>query len=111
MNASDFIDIDEDIPAFNIWFDNCERLRTANLIELDDDDDDEVLDEDDPASTESLPKISEVMEMMRKLHLLARTQQPQLHPIIYQLESRLIDIYISFKSKRQTTLDDFFENN
>jgi len=33
MNASDFIDIDEDIPAFNIWFDNDECLRTADLIE------------------------------------------------------------------------------
>ena len=47
--------------------------------------------------------------MIRKPHLLAIAQHPQLHPIINQLESQITDIYVSSKSKRQTVLDDFLE--
>ena len=108
MNASDFVDMNEDMPAFNLWYDDCERLLTTDLIEVDDD---ELPDETDFPSTETPPKISEVMEMLRKLHLLAIAQHPQLHPIINQLESQITDIYVSSKSKRQTVLDDFLGNN
>ena len=108
MHASDFVDMDEDVPAFNLWYDDCERLLTTGLIELDDD---ALPDETELPSTETPSKISEVMEMIRKLHLLAIAQHPQLHPIVNQLESQINDIYVSSKSKRQTVLDAFFGNN
>ena len=108
MSASDFVDTDEDMPAFNLWYDDCERLVTTDLIELDDD---ELPDETDLPSTETPPKISEVMEMIRELHLLAKAQHPHLHPIINQLESQITDIYASSKSKKQIVLNDFFGNN
>jgi len=41
-------------------------LNACDIIELD----------DNPISTESPPKITEAMKMIRKLHLSARAQQP-----------------------------------
>ncbi|CAF3630394.1 unnamed protein product [Rotaria socialis] len=77
MNAADFVDIDNDTPAYNEWFDQCEQLVLCEIKGQDDDynDDDQIL-------TESPPKLTEAMEMIRKLHLLAITQQPQLHQLI-----------------------------
>ncbi|CAF0817642.1 unnamed protein product [Rotaria sordida] len=37
MSASDFIDIDKDVPTFNELFDNCENLMARDIIQLDDD--------------------------------------------------------------------------
>ena len=51
------------------------------------------------------------MEMVRKLHLLATTQQPQLYSLINEIEFRLIDIYIDSKAKRQATLQEFLKKN
>jgi hypothetical protein len=46
--------------------------------------------------------------MMHKLRLLATAQQPQLHKLINELESKLIDFYIDSRNRKQTTIDDFF---
>jgi hypothetical protein len=73
MIITAFIDIDKDTPVFNEWFDKYEHFISCDVIELDDDDNDRI-------STESPPKITKGMEMIGKLHLLAITQQPQLHP-------------------------------
>ncbi|CAF1258618.1 unnamed protein product [Rotaria sordida] len=106
MNAADFVDIDNDTPEYNEWFDQCEQLVLCDIKEQDNDyyDDDQIL-------TESPPKLTETMEMKRKLHLLATTQQPQLHQLINELESKLTDVYINSKTKRQATLEDFFKQN
>ena len=106
MNAADFVDIDNDTPAYNEWFDSCEQLVVCDIKEQNDD-----YDDDDRIPTESPPKIIEAMEMTRKLHLLATTQQPQLHQLINELESKLTDVYINSKTKRQTTLEGFFKQN
>ncbi|CAF2944116.1 unnamed protein product [Rotaria sp. Silwood2] len=77
--------------------------QTLNAADFADD-----YDDDDRIPTESPPKIMEAMEMIRKFHLLTTTQQPQLHQLINQLESKLTDVYINSKTKRQTPLEDFF---
>ncbi|CAF1110764.1 unnamed protein product [Rotaria sordida] len=86
MKAGDFVDIDNDIPAFNKWFDSCENILVCDVNEQDDDDDSNAV------STEIPPKIAEAMEMTQKLRLLATTQHPQLHKLISELESKLIDV-------------------
>ncbi len=48
------------------------------------------------------------MEMVRRLHLLTTTQQPQLHLIISQLDSQLSQLFIDSKSAKQTKIDDIF---
>jgi hypothetical protein len=40
------------------------------------------------------------MEMMQRLRLLLTIQQPQLHKLISELESKLIDFYIDSKEKK-----------
>ncbi len=77
ISITDFIDTDKDTPVFNEWFDNCEHFISCDLIELDHNDDDA-----DFISTQSPPKITKAMKIVRKLPLLAITQQPQLHPLI-----------------------------
>ncbi|CAF2710547.1 unnamed protein product [Rotaria sp. Silwood2] len=73
LNAADFVDIDNDTPAYNAWFDDCEHLVARDVKDQGDDYDD---DDDDRIPTESPPKIIEAMGMIRKLQLLATTQQP-----------------------------------
>ncbi|CAF4199816.1 unnamed protein product, partial [Rotaria magnacalcarata] len=68
-------------------------------------------DEDDDMSTETPPKVIEAMEMVRRLHLLAASQQPQLHSLIYQLDSQLTQLFIDSKGVKQTTIDDFFHRD
>lgn len=110
MNATDFINIDTDVPVFNEWNDNCEYLIDCDMVELDVIGDDES-EEDDPVPTETPPKIIDALEMIRNLHLLATVQQPQLHSLINELECKLIDVYIDSKGKRQTILENFFKKN
>ncbi len=46
--------------------------------------------------------------MMQRLRLLLTIQQPQLHKLISELESKLIDVYIDSKEKK-TAMEDFFK--
>jgi hypothetical protein len=60
--------------------------------------------------TEKPPNLSEVLEMMRKLHLYASTEQPQLHTLISDLESQLTDIYLDSKAAKQSSIKDYFDS-
>ncbi|CAF1116814.1 unnamed protein product [Rotaria magnacalcarata] len=84
------------------------QTMNAHVILKKQDDDD---DDDDRIPTESPPKIMEAMEILRKLHLPATIQEPQLHQLISQLESKLTDVYIHSKAKKQTKLEDFFKHH
>ncbi len=46
--------------------------------------------------------------MMQRHCLLLTIQKPQLHKLISELESKLIDVYIDSKEKK-TTIEDFFK--
>jgi hypothetical protein len=61
--------------------------------------------------TESSPKLMEAMEMVRRLHLLVATQQPQPHSHISQLDLQLTQLFIDSKEIKQTTIKDFFHKN
>ncbi|CAF5144758.1 unnamed protein product, partial [Rotaria socialis] len=58
--------------------------------------------------TEAPPKLIEAMCMVRRLHILAATQQPQLHTLISQLDSQLTQLFIDSKGVKQATIKDFF---
>jgi hypothetical protein len=90
MNSTDFVDIDNDTPAFNNWFNSCENILAYDVNEQDDDD-------SNPTSTDIQLKITEATEIMQKSRLLATTQQPLLHKLISELEFKLIDVYIDSK--------------
>lgn len=40
--------------------------------------------------------------MLRKLHIFAWLEQPQLHNALFDLESKLTDIYLDSKAVKQT---------
>ncbi len=67
-----------------------------------DDKDDEVI-QDQPLS------LAEALEMIRKLHLLASTHQPELHQLVADLESKLTDVYIDSKTNKQSSILDYFQ--
>ena len=104
LSASEFVELDDDTPAFNEWSDGDEDLIIVDTDfgnKINNEDDDEI-------PTESAPKLLEAMEMVRRLHLLAATQQPQLHSLVSQLDSQLTQLFIDSKGVTQTKIDDFF---
>jgi len=105
LTAVEFVNIDSSIPAFNEWDDN-EHLK--DLVQVDEDEEKE--EEENVSIAEKPPNLSEVLEMMRKLHLFASTQQPQLHTLISDLESQVIDIYLDSKVAKQSSINDYFDN-
>ena len=47
--------------------------------------------------------------MVRRLHLFPATHQPELHPFITHLQSKLIDIYLDVHVSKQRTIYQFFK--
>lgn len=77
------------------------------LIEILQEDVDE---EEEMSLAEKPPNLSDVLEMVAKLHLFASTQQPQLHSVVSDLQSQLTDIYIDSKSATQSSIKDYFSS-
>jgi hypothetical protein len=105
LTAAEFVNIDSSIPAFNAWDDD-EHLK--DLVQVNEDEEKE--EEENVSVAEKPPNLSEVLEMMRKLHLFASIQQPQLHTLISELESQVMDIYLDSKVAKQSSITDYFEN-
>lgn len=49
------------------------------------------------------------MEILRRLHLLSTTEEPDLHSCVLQLQSKLIDIYLNSTVSKQRSIYDFFK--
>jgi hypothetical protein len=47
--------------------------------------------------------------MTRRLHVLSTVQYPKLHPVVIQLQLKLIDVYIHVNVSKQRTIKDFFK--
>lgn len=96
MTAEQFANIDINVPSFDEWngsIDSTDDPSMVNILANKDD-------EENDLPNESPPNLLEVMDMLRRLHLLSSIDYPQLHSIVSELESKLIDIYIS-RGKRQ----------
>ena len=63
---------------------------------------------DDEPLIEQPPSLSDAITMTRRLHLLPTTQYPELHPFLVQLQSKLIDVYLTSKISKQRSILDFF---
>jgi hypothetical protein len=105
LTAAEFVNIDSSMPAFNEW-DVDEHPK--DLVQVDEDEEKE--EEENVSVAEKPPNLSEVLEMMRKLHLFASIQQPQLHTLISELESQVTDIYLDSKVAKQSSITEYFEN-
>lgn len=109
LSANEFVEMDADIPAFNEWNDSNDNLIIINEECSNKNNDDN--NEEDDIPTEAPPTLVDAMEMVRRLHLLASTQQPQLHSLISQLDSQLTQLFIDSKGLKQTKIHDFFHKN
>ncbi|CAF1066331.1 unnamed protein product [Didymodactylos carnosus] len=103
LTAAEFVNIDSCIPTFNEW-DDYEHLKTYIQVTQDDNEDEE----EEEGLVEQPPNLSEALEMIRKLHLFASIEQPQLHNLISDLESQLTDIYLDSKAVKQSSITDYF---
>ena len=101
LSASDFVNVDEETPVFNEWDDHTENRSTIEDPEQDQD--------DDEMAQEEPPSLADALEMIRKLHLLASTRQPELHQLVTDLGSKLTDAYIDSKTNKQSSITDFFQ--
>ncbi|CAF4967699.1 unnamed protein product, partial [Rotaria socialis] len=73
LTAAEFVDIDSCIPTFNEW-DDSEHLKTYIQVTQDDNEEEE----EEEALLEQPPNLFEALEIMKKLHLFASIEQPQL---------------------------------
>lgn len=63
----------------------------------------------DNENKEQLPSISQALTMIHQLHLLSTKQYPELHALIMQLQSNLIDVYLDTSTSKQRYIRDFFK--
>ena len=96
------MNLDEDIPVF----DECNNSQ-EHVLEIEDVQNDQD-NKDDEVIQEQPPSLVNALEMVRKLHLLKSTRQPELHQLVTKLESKLTDAYIGLKTIRQSSTKDFF---
>ena len=108
MSAAELVSIDSRIPVFNEWTDESEAIRQMAEFHIVD----EMNNVDDEDSIEEVvPKLPEALNMLRKLHLFASTEHPELHPLLSELESKMTDVYLDWKSSKQSCITDYFKKN
>ncbi len=95
--------MDDNTPSFNEWEDSTDRLLAINGIIDDDAENSEELPGEDP------PSLAESLELVRRLRLLSTTQQPELHPFIIQLQSKLTDVLLDSNLSKQKSILDYFK--
>ena len=108
MSAAELVSVDSRIPVFNEWTDESEAIRQMAEVHIVD----EMNNVDDEDSIEEVvPKLPEALNMLRKLHLFASTEHPELHPLLTELESKMTDVYLDWKSSKQSCITDYFKKN
>lgn len=101
MTAEQFVNIDSDAPSFDEWNDNSEDSSLITIIPQEHD-------EDPDLPSQNPPTLTEALDMIHRLHILASTDYPQLYPVVSEFESKLIDIYLERKTSKQSTIHDYF---
>ncbi|CAF3381248.1 unnamed protein product [Rotaria sp. Silwood1] len=103
MSASDFIGVDNNLSVFNELDNNNENILLVNVVANDD-----TLNDEEP-DIEQPPSLPESIQMVRRLKLLSTTQHPELHSLLIQLQSKLIDIHLDSNIVKQKSILDFFK--
>ena len=110
LSASDFIEVDDETPAFNKWTDPGDDLIVVNEGFNNNRNNEEEEDDEYPMN-ETPPQLIDALGMARRLHLLSSTERPQLYSLISLLDSQLSQLFIDSKVLKQTTIDDFLLKN
>lgn len=111
MSAAELVSIDDDIPAFNQWTDEKEAIREMVAASGTDEPQFFEEEEEEESRNDIAPKLPEALDMVRKLHLFASTEHPELHSLLSELESKMTDVYLDWKSSKQSCITDYFHKN
>ncbi|CAF2142131.1 unnamed protein product [Rotaria magnacalcarata] len=103
VSAYDYVIIDDQMPSFNEWDDSTDRVLSINGFANEDAENLEELPSEDP------PSLAESLELVRRLRLLSTTQQPELHPFITELQSKLTDVFLDSNSSKQISILEYFK--
>ena len=99
------VNIDSSIPVCNEWNGNRNFLvQIVSVYCIEDDDGQQQV-------KETPPNLSGALDMLQRLHLLASTEQSQLHSLISDLKSKLTDEYLDSKVSKQNCIPDCFNKN
>lgn len=66
-------------------------------------------DPDEEKLAEEPPSLCEAVKMVRRLHVLTKTNHPELHPLVLQFQSKLIDVYLDASNWRQKSIHEYFQ--
>ncbi len=69
------------------------------------------INEEEDNQEEEPPKLPEALDTVRKLHLLASFQHPDLQQLVSELEAKLTDIYLESRVAKQSSITDFFQKS
>ena len=111
MSAVELINIDSNIPVFNEWNDNSDLLIEIINYGVDENNEGTEEEEETESSQEIPPKLPEALDILRRLHLFASKEQPELHQFISELESKMTDLYLDSKVCKQSCITDFFKKH
>jgi hypothetical protein len=85
-----------------------EDILLVNVVSNDEILNDEILNDEEPITQQS-PSLPESLQMVRRLKLLSTTQHPELHSLLIQLQSKLVDAYLDSNIVKQKSILDFFK--
>ena len=95
--------VDDNTPSFNEWNECDGRLLSVHGFSADDSEN------NDDQPIEDPPTLSESLEFVRRLRRLSTTQQPELHPFVIQLQSKLTDVLLDSNISKQKSICDYFK--
>ncbi len=91
------------MPVFNESDNNNENILLVTVVS-----NDETLNDEEP-DVEPSPSLPESIQLICRLKLLSKTQHPELHSLLIQLQSKLIDVYLDSNIVKQKSILDFFK--
>ena len=105
LSALELVNIDSSIPVCNEWNGNRNFLvEIVSVYRIEDDDGQQQV-------KQTPPYLLGVLDMLQRFHLLASTEQSQLHLLISDLKSKLTDAYLDSKVSEQNSIPDCFNKN
>ena len=79
LSAAELVNIDSNIPVLNEWNRNRDLVEIVSVNRAEDRKEEQLV-------RETIPDLSEALDMQRRLHLLTSTEQPQLHSLVNDLQ-------------------------
>lgn len=108
MSAAELLSIDSDIAVFNERTAESGAIRQMAEVHIIGEMDN--VDEEDSIE-EVVSKLPEALDKLRKLHLFASTDHPELHSLLSEHESKMTDVNLDSKSSKQSCITDYFKQN